>query len=102
MKTDRLMVTTTPNIEGWKIDAYLGMVTTHAVTGTDFVTDIIASFSDVFGGRSQTYQRELSQINTEALEQLKEEAVLLGANWIVGVRIDHNEISGKGKQMFMV
>jgi uncharacterized protein YbjQ (UPF0145 family) len=102
VKTNKLKVTTTPSLEGWKIEAYLGTVTSHVVAGTDMFTDMFASFSDLFGGRSKTYQRELGLLNDEATEQLREKAHLLGANWVIGMRIDHGEISGKGKQMFMV
>ncbi len=102
MKTNRLKVTTTQSLVGWKIEAYLGIVTAHVVAGTDMFTDMFASFSDLFGGRSRAYQRELGLVNDEATEQLREKARLLGANWVIGMRIDHGEISGKGKQMFMV
>lgn len=102
MKTNKLLVSTTPALEGWKIETYLGPVSAHIVTGTDLFTDIFASFSDFFGGRSQAYQRELARINDEAIEQLRLKASAIGANCIIGLRIDHDEISGKGKQMFMV
>ncbi|GAA3413568.1 hypothetical protein GCM10020370_70330 [Paenibacillus hodogayensis] len=44
----------------------------------------------------------MKSIYDEVMNHLTEEAVKLGANAIVGVKIDHDEVSGKGKQMFMV
>ena len=99
---DGFIVSTTSTLEGYEIDRYLGIVSAHVVAGTDVFTDIVASFSDFFGGRSRVYKRELSAIGKEALEELREQCDCLGANGLVGVRIDHDEISGKGKSMFMV
>jgi uncharacterized protein YbjQ (UPF0145 family) len=98
----RILVTTTSTLEGWTINRYFGVVSGHVVAGTGFVSDLFASFSDVFGGRSQAYQRQLHAINSEVVDLLIQKAILLGANCIVGLRIDHDEISGKGKAMFMV
>ena len=100
---DRIeVVTTTPTLEGWEIQSYLGPVSAHVVAGTGLFSDWIASWTDVLGGRSGTYQKQLRSINEEAINRLKKSATMLGANCVVGVRIDHDEISGKGKAMFMV
>lgn len=102
MTAQRLVVTTTGSLEGWEIENYLGPVSAHIVAGTGFFSDFAASFSDIFGGRSQSYQKQLAAINDEAVELLKKKASLIGGNAIVGLHIDHDEISGKAKQMFMV
>jgi uncharacterized protein YbjQ (UPF0145 family) len=95
-------ITTTDSIQGWTIASYKGLVTAHVVTGTGFLSDFSAGLSDFFGGRSQTYQQQIAMIEGEALNQLRNAAVEQGANWVIGTRIDFDEISGKGKQMFMV
>ena len=102
MSKQKILVTTTPSVEGWEIQSYLGPVFTHIVAGTGFFSDFAAGLTDIFGGRSQSYQKQLSAINSEAIEQLKEKASQLGGNLILGLRIDHDEISGKSKQMFMI
>ena len=95
-------MTTTSSIDGWEIVDYLGMVSAHVVAGTNIFSDIFAGLSDVFGGRSETYQNQLSAINNEAIHLLRQKTAVLGGNLILGIRIDHDEISGKGKSMFMV
>jgi len=97
-----MVVSTTTTLDGFETKAYLGVVSAHVVTGTNVFSDIFAELSDFFGGRSKSYQKQLSSINDEVIERLKEAAFSLGANCIVGLRIDHDEISGKGKSMFMV
>lgn len=102
MISPKVLVTTTSSLDGWDIHSYLGPVFSHIVAGTGYFSDFAASFSDIFGGRSHSYQKQLSAINTEAIELLKSKAVRLGGNLVLGFKIDHDEISGKAKQMFMV
>jgi uncharacterized protein YbjQ (UPF0145 family) len=97
-----ILVTTTSTVEGMIIKHYIKPISAHVVAGTNFFSDFFASFSDVFGGRSQTYQRQLSSIYTEAVEILKQSAYQIGANCILGLKVDLDEISGKGKSMFMI
>jgi len=97
-----ILVTTTENIEGLEILQYLKPISAHIVAGTGFFSDFAASFSDIFGGRSQSYQKQLSSIYNEAIEALKKAAYENGANCIVGLKVDLDEISGKGKSMFMI
>lgn len=97
-----ILVTTTEKIDGIEIIQYIKPISAHIVTGTGFFSDFAASFSDVFGGRSQSYQKQLTSIYNEAIETLKRTAYENGANCIVGLRVDLDEIAGKGKSMFMI
>lgn len=102
MNPRNVLVTTTPFLEGWTIEKYLTYISAHVVAGTNIFSDIAASFSDLFGGRSRSYQKQLAAIDNEAVNALKQKASVLGANCIIGLRIDHDNISGHGKSMFMV
>jgi len=99
---NNILVSTTNSLEGLKIKHYLKPLSAHVVAGTNFFSDFFASFSDVFGGRSKTYQRQLSSIYSEAIEILKQSAIEIGANAVIGLKVDLDEISGKGKSMFMI
>ena len=101
-KLNDILVTTTSTIDGMLIKQYIKPISAHVVAGTNFFSDFFASFSDVFGGRSNTYQRQLSSIYTESIEILKQSAYQIGANCILGLKVDLDEISGKGKSMFMI
>ena len=96
-----VLVTTTSSLDGWKITNYVGVVTSHVVAGTGFFSDFSAGLTDFFGGRSETYRKQLESIDNEAIAELKSKAVKLGCNALIGLKIDHDEIGGKGKQMFM-
>ena len=97
-----ILVTTTSSIVGIEVKQYLKPISAHIVAGTNFFSDFFASFSDVFGGRSQAYQKQLAALYNEAIEILRAAAYEIGANCIIGLKIDLDEISGKGKSMFMI
>lgn len=98
----RVVLTTTTSLEGWKIEEYLGPVFAHFVIGTGLFADIFSAFTDFFGAHSRSYQQKLDLINREALAQIEAQAALRGANAVVGLSVDHDEISGAGKSMLMV
>lgn len=93
---------TTPLIDGMPIEKYYGIVTANQVAGTGFFTDLTASFSDFFGGNSGAYRESMNGLCSDVTERLKVKAAELGANAIIGVRIDYDSISAKNMSMFMV
>ncbi|MGV8879632.1 MAG: YbjQ family protein [Sphingobacteriaceae bacterium] len=97
-----VLVITTSSVDGLKIKKYLKPVSAHIVAGTNLFNDFFGGLTDVFGGRSQTYQKQLTSLYDEAIERIKHAACEIGANCVVGLNIDMDEISGKGKSMFML
>lgn len=97
-----ILITTTNSIENATIEKYLGVVTTNLVIGTNVFSDFVASFSDFFGGMSGTYRRQMDSLYEQAYEAISIKAMTRGANCIVGFKVDFDEISGKGKSMFMI
>lgn len=93
---------TTPTIEGTPIEAYYGLITANQVAGTGFLTDLTASFSDLFGGNSGAYRNEMTRLYSDVIDNLSQQASALGGNAIVGVRVDFDNISAKNMSMFMV
>lgn len=96
-----MIVSTTPSIEGKNIKEYKGIVVGEVITGVNFVKDFMAGMSDIFGGRSKTYEGELIQAREEAIREMQERAHALGANAIVGVDLDY-EVLGQAGSMLMV
>ena len=95
-------MSTTNTIEGCPIKKYIDTICSNIVIGTNIFSDFAASFTDFFGGRSDSYRRKLEIIYSEASKALKQKALNMGANAIVGFKVDFDEISGKDKSMFMV
>jgi uncharacterized protein YbjQ (UPF0145 family) len=97
-----LLISTTPNIEGHRILKYLGIVTGEAILGANFVKDFFAKFTDVLGGRSGSYERELHKARKIAFDELELQAKKLGANGVIGVDIDYEVIGLTNGSMLMV
>ena len=94
-----MITTTTPSIEGKRIQEYKGIVFGEVVAGVDVIKDFTAGISNFFGGRSSTYEGELIQARQNALRE--ERAREIGANAVVGVDIDY-EVLGSNNGMLMV
>ncbi len=88
----KIIITTTPSIEGRKILAYLGIVSGEAIMGANIVRDIFASITDIVGGRSGAYEEKLSQARKIALDEMASQARRLGANAVVGVDLDYEVV----------
>ena len=71
----------------------------EAIMGANFVRDIFASVTDIIGGRSGAYESKLVDARQTAMAEIKEEALALGANAIVGVDLDYEVV---GESMLMV
>ena len=101
MPTRKLVITTTPNIEGKRVVNYLGVITGEAILGANIFRDMFAAVRDIVGGRSASYERELGKAREIALEDLEDWAEELGANAVIGVNIDY-ESFGQTNGMMMV
>lgn len=94
-----MIVTTTESVEGRQVAAYLGVVSGEAVYGANVFRDFFASIRDVIGGRAGGYEKVLKDGKDVAVADMMEEARALGADAIVGVDIDYENI---GQSMLMV
>ncbi|WP_114364366.1 heavy metal-binding domain-containing protein [Ciceribacter lividus] len=98
-----MIITTTPTIEGRSIVEYKGIVTGEAILGTNIFRDIFAGIRDLVGGRSASYEQVLREARETALREVEQEARRLGANAVVGVDIDYENVStGSSGSMLMV
>ncbi|MBR5123185.1 MAG: putative heavy metal-binding protein, partial [Anaerotignum sp.] len=86
---------------GKKIVEYKGIVFGEVISGVNMVKDMMAGLTNIFGGRSNTYETELINARQNALREMEERAAQLGANAVVGVDIDY-EVLGADNGMLMV
>jgi len=87
-----MIITTTPTVEGHAIEAYLGIVTGEAILGAHIGRDIMASFTDILGGRSREYEEEVRKARDIAIQEMESEAASRGGNAVVGVDLDYEVI----------
>lgn len=93
------IITTTGSIEGRTITAYLGVVAGETILGVNVFKDITAGFRNIVGGRAGKYEEELRKGRDSALAELNARALDLGADAVVGVKVDYETVGG---QMLMV
>jgi len=94
-----MIMTTTPSIEGSRITKYVGLVTGEAIIGVNIFRDIFARITDIVGGRSSAYEKELGKARHMAYQEMETAAAHVGGNAVVGVDIDYEVI---GNSMLMV
>ncbi|MBN1447584.1 MAG: heavy metal-binding domain-containing protein [Bacteroidetes bacterium] len=96
-----MIITTTHGIEGKTIQEYKGIVTGEAILGANIFKDMFAGIRDIVGGRSATYERELRDAKDIALREMEERAVALGANAVVGVDLDYENLGASGGMLMV-
>ena len=101
-KLNVMLLTTTPSIEGHPIREYRGIISAETIIGANFVKDFFARFTDVFGGRSGSYERVLREGKEAALGELTKEAQRLGANAVVGLKLDYEAVGASGSMLMVV
>jgi uncharacterized protein YbjQ (UPF0145 family) len=95
----QVILSTTAGIEGHQIRHHLGLVACETVLGLGLFKDIEAGVTDVLGGRSGAYERELGDARESTLKQVERAAVHLGASAVVGLRFDYEAL---GSSMLML
>lgn len=100
--TLNIQLSTTGSIVGHELIRHIGPVSAQFVIGTGLFTDVFSSFTDFFGAGSRSYEKKLSKVERQGLDMVRARAAQVGANAVIGLRIDHDEISGAGKSMLMV
>ena len=96
-----MIITTTNEIQDKKVMEYKGIVFGEVISGINMFKDMGASLRNIFGGRSKGYEDELLTARENALEEMKTRAANLGANAIIGVKMDY-EVLGADNGMLMV
>ena len=96
-----MILTTTPTVEGRTITEYKGVVFGEVISGVNFIRDIAASIRNIVGGRSGSYEEELVKARNQAMDELANRAIEIGADAVVGIDIDY-EVLGPDNGMLMV
>ena len=96
-----MLITTTSSIEGKNIKEYRGVVFGEVINGINFIKDFTAGITNFMGGRASEYEEELINSRADAINEMIKRAEKIGANAIIGVKIDY-EPMGQDSYMLMV
>jgi uncharacterized protein YbjQ (UPF0145 family) len=88
-----MLVVTTNDIAGYRVIRYLGVVRGITVRSRSIVGNVGASIQALFGGNISLYTSLCERARADAYELMMEHAVQMGANAVVAMRYDANEIA---------
>lgn len=86
-------VTTSFDFAGYKIVKYLGVVRGITVRSRSVVGQWAAGVQQVFGGNITIYTELCEHARGEAFELMMQHAAAIGANAVIGVRYDANDVT---------
>lgn len=98
---EKMILSTTPTLEGHPIKEYKGVVTGETIIGANVIKDFMAGLTDFFGGRSTTYEKVLIEAKNTALEELQQRALAMGANAVVGIDLDYETVGSNGGMLMV-
>jgi uncharacterized protein YbjQ (UPF0145 family) len=87
------LVSTMNDAPGYRVQAVLGEVTGLTVRARNIGTQIGASFKAVVGGELRGLTKQLQESRDEAMQRMVEAAMARGANAVLAMRFDANEVS---------
>lgn len=89
---DYSLITTSINLDGYKVVKHLGVVRGITVRSRSVVGNIGGGIQALFGGRLSIYVELCERAREEAFQLLVQHARERGANAIINMRYDANEV----------
>jgi uncharacterized protein YbjQ (UPF0145 family) len=89
-----MLIVTTNDVAGYKITRVIGEINGLTVRTRNVGAQIGASFKALGGGELRGLTKQLQEAREEALSRLKEAAEAAGANAVLAMRYDSNELGG--------
>jgi len=87
-----MIIATTNDLPGYKITRVIGEVNGLTVRTRNVGAQIGASLKALGGGELKGLTRQLQEARQEALDRLSDAAAALGANAVLAMRYDSNEL----------
>jgi uncharacterized protein YbjQ (UPF0145 family) len=87
-----LLVMNTPAPDDYRIVKIFGLVTGLTARTRGIGGKFVAGLEAMAGGEVTAFTSEMEKARFEAIERMKEKAVKLGANAVVGVDIETSEV----------
>jgi uncharacterized protein YbjQ (UPF0145 family) len=92
MREKGMIVSTTNEIAGYKIVRHLGLVRGITVRSRSVVGNFFGGIQTIFGGKLSVYVNLAEATRQEAFDHMCAHASEAGANAIIGMRYDANDI----------
>ena len=86
-RASELLLATTDAVPGYRVVKVFGLVRGNTVRTRNLGADFLAGLRNLVGGEVNQYTKMLAQSREQALDRMRAEALELGANAVVGMRI---------------
>ncbi|MBX9802680.1 MAG: YbjQ family protein [Caulobacteraceae bacterium] len=87
-----MLIVTTNDAPGCRVVRTLGLVRGITVRSRNAISDMVGGLQSMLGGRVETYVRLAETSRAEALQEMVDHARAMGANAVIGMRYEANEI----------
>lgn len=87
------MVTTANDLHGYRVTRTLGLVRGVTVRSRSVVGNIGAALQTLVGGNITIYTELCEKAREEAFELMLQHAATMGANAVIGMRYDANDVA---------
>jgi uncharacterized protein YbjQ (UPF0145 family) len=87
-----MLIVTTNNAPGYRIVNTLGVARGITVRSRNAISDMVGGLQSMLGGRVETYVKLAETSRAEAYDELVANARALGANAVIAMRYESNEI----------
>ncbi len=86
------LMVTTPIIPGYKVKKVLGVVTGLTPRTRGVLGKFVASIQTMLGGEVTAFTTELEKARFEAMDRVRQKAINMGANAIIGLDLETSDI----------
>lgn len=87
-----MIITTAYTIPGKRVVRLVGLAKGNTVRASHIGRDITAMFKNITGGEIREYTKLMAEAREQCLDRLRENAVQMGANAIIGMRFITSEV----------
>lgn len=87
-----MIVSTTNDVSGYRVVRHLGLVRGITVRSRSVVGNFFGGLQTIFGGKLSVYVNLAEATRQEAFDHMCEHAAEAGANAIIGMRYDANDV----------
>ena len=89
---DQGLITTSTQLDGYKVTKHLGIVRGITVRSRSIFGNMAGGFQTLLGGKISIYEELCEKTREEAFQQMITHAQQRGANAIISMRYDANEV----------
>jgi len=96
-----MIITNIESVPGKQIEEHFGLVSGSTVRSKHFGKDFFAGLKNIIGGELKSYTELLEESRNEAIDRMKQQAQILGANAIINVRMATSSVAAGAAEVYV-